>query len=222
MIVILFGAPGAGKGTQARYLGSRYGLERLATGDLLRAETAAGTKLGKAASRYISEGRLVPDDLVTAMVTSRMENRVSGNFLLDGFPRNLDQAEALSRFLGGAGAFVDLAVFLNIPASAAHARLSSRRICSHCGAVFNAATCPPKVEGVCDECGGNLISRQDDGDKTAARRFEVYERDTRPLVAFYKKEGICREVDATRSPEKVSEDISRHVDPIFGKEKEKA
>lgn len=211
MIFILLGAPGSGKGTQAKVLSAKYGFRHMATGDIFRSEMAAKTPLGLKASEYVKAGKLVPDQIVTEMVGGRLEFD-GGKYLLDGFPRTLDQAHALAAFLAPHKANIDLVAYLNLPSAEILKRLTSRRVCLACGEVYNTITRPPAVEGKCDKCGGDVIQREDDTDATVKRRLMVFEDLTHPLVAYYKAEQIFHEVDAAKSPEEVSAALSAVVD----------
>ncbi len=210
MIVILLGAPGSGKGTQSMRLADKYGFQHLATGDIFRSEIAQGTELGKKAQDYVKTGKLVPDAIVTEMVAARLDRRK--NYLLDGFPRNLEQAQALDEMLQRNGTKIDLVISLALPTAEAIKRLSSRRICAACAEVYSTLSRPPKVEGVCDKCGGKVIQREDDTEATAAKRMMVFEDLTQPLVAYYKAEQVFHEVDAAQSPEKVEAALSAVIE----------
>ncbi len=201
MRLILLGAPGAGKGTQSMRLVAKYGFTHLATGDIFRSEIARETALGKKAQDYVKKGKLVPDEIVTEMVAARLDK--SGDYLLDGFPRNLEQARSLAGLLRRNGAAIDLVCSLTLPAAEAINRMSSRCICSSCAAVYNARFRPTKVEGLCDTCGGKVIQREDDTEATAAKRLMVFEDLTQPLVAYYKAEQVFHEIDAAREPAQV-------------------
>lgn len=211
MIMILLGAPGSGKGTQAKVLSAKYGLRHLATGDIFRSEIAAGTPLGRKASEYVKSGKLVPDALVSEMVAGRLEFD-GGDTLLDGFPRTLEQAQSLAGFLAPHKAGVDLVAYLNLPRAEILKRLTSRRVCLACGEVYNVVTRPPAQEGRCDKCQGEVIQREDDSEATVLKRLMVFEDLTQPLVAYYKSENVFREIDADRSPEAVSADLSAMID----------
>ncbi len=214
MIIILIGAPGSGKGTQAAFLSERFGLTHLSTGDIFRSEISSKTPLGQQAAKYVSKGQLVPDSLVTEMVASRLSDPQGGRYLLDGFPRNLAQAQALSSLLSQKGAGVDSVFFLNLSSLEAIKRLTSRRLCGGCGEVYNVLSRPPQAEGKCDKCGKGLVVRDDDTEATSRKRLMVYEDLTRPLVAYYKTEGAFHEVDAARPPQDVSAQLGAIITPL--------
>ena len=201
MIVILLGAPGSGKGTQSMRLADKFGFTHLATGDIFRAEIAQGTDLGKKAQDYVKAGKLVPDAIVTEMVAARLDPK--GKYLLDGFPRNLEQAQSLDAILKKSGVAINFVGYLALPTAEAIRRMSSRRICASCAEVYNVISRPPKVEGVCDKCSGKVIQRVDDTEATAAKRLMVFDDLTHPLVAYYKAEQVFHEIDAAQPPEKV-------------------
>ncbi len=196
MNVVLLGPPGAGKGTLAVQLAQCLGVLHLSTGDLLRDEVARGTPLGRQAEGYMKRGELVPDEVVLAMVKERVNGE--RGVLLDGFPRTLAQARGLEAFLK-----VDKVVYLAISKEEVVRRLSSRRVCTRCGAVFNLVTQPPQQAERCDRCQGPLAVRPDDRPEVVARRYEVYERDSAPLVDYYRRQGLLVEVNAAQSPEAV-------------------
>ncbi len=213
MIVILLGAPGAGKGTQSRLLCEKYGFTHLATGDIFRSEIAAASELGQKAADYVKSGRLVPDSLVTEMVAGRL-NINGTKYLLDGFPRNLQQAQDLDKFLACRKASVTAVIFLNLAHSEAIKRLTSRRVCSKCAEVYNVLTRPPKISGQCDACSGEVVLRDDDSESTAKKRLMVFEELTEPLVAYYKAVRVLAEVDAARGLGEVSSDLSAVIDSM--------
>ncbi len=210
MIVILLGAPGSGKGTQAKILAGKYGFTHLSTGDIFRAEMAQKTALGQKAAEYVKSGKLVPDDIVTEMVAAKLEP--GRKYLLDGFPRNLAQAQALTSMLAPQRQNIDVVVFLNLPQGEAIKRLTSRRICAKCGEVYNTLTKPPKHDAKCDACGGEVVQRDDDSEATAKKRLMVFDDLTHPLVAYYKAEQVFHEVDASQAPEKVTTQLSGVID----------
>jgi adenylate kinase len=201
MNLILLGAPGAGKGTQGALLAERLGLSRLATGDLLRESVRAGTELGRAARRYMDAGELVPDDVILGLVREVMEqDRARGvaGFIFDGFPRTVPQAEALDQLLADVGEPLDAVVLLEVPDETIIRRLSGRRTCSRCGRVYNVFLEPPRQEGRCDACGGELVLRADDAADTVRRRLAVYREQTEPLIAYYRRRAAVAAVPADR------------------------
>jgi adenylate kinase len=210
VIVILLGAPGSGKGTQSMRLADKFGFIHLATGDILRAEAAQGTELGKKAEGYMKAGKLVPDAIVIEMVAGKIAS--GGNYLLDGFPRTIEQAQGLDQILKQAGSVINLVVYMTLPVAEAIKRMSSRRICSNCAEVYNTISRPTKAEGVCDKCSGKVIQRADDTEATAQKRLMVFEDQTHPLVAYYKGEQILKEVDANRAPEAVEAALSAVIE----------
>lgn len=210
MIVILLGMPGSGKGTQSKRLADRYGFQHLATGDIFRAEIAQKTAIGTKAQDYLKNGKLVPDSIVIEMVAGKIET--GGNYLLDGFPRTIEQAQGLAEMLKRVGSAVDLVVFLTLPKEEAIRRMASRRTCANCGEVYNVISRPPKADGVCDKCSGQVVQREDDSEATAVKRLMVFEDLTHPLVAYYKSEAAFQEVDASQSPEKVEAALSAVID----------
>lgn len=217
MIIILIGAPGSGKGTQSALLCERFGLKHLSTGDIFRAEMAAKTSIGLKAAEFVNSGKLVPDSIVTEMVAMKLDDAKTGRYLLDGFPRNLEQAQNLSSALSRQGAGVDLVIFLNLSQAEAINRLTSRRLCGACGEVFNVISRPPKVEGKCDKCGKDQVQREDDTEATARKRLMVYEDLTRPLVAYYKAEQVLQEVDGGNRPETVAEGLAGMLSPLLAR-----
>ncbi len=206
MIVILLGVPGSGKGTQSQRLAAKHGFRHLATGDIFRAEMAANTELGKKAQGYVKGGKLVPDAIVIEMVAGKIER--GGRYLLDGFPRTVDQAQGLDQILKKSASQIDLVISLTLPTSEAVKRMTSRRICKNCASVYNIKTSPPKAEGVCDKCGGPVIQREDDLETTAQKRLMVFEDQTQPLVSYYKGEQLLKEVNANRPPEVVEAELT--------------
>ncbi len=211
MIVVLFGAPGSGKGTQAKAVASRFGLTHLSTGDIFRSEIAAKSAIGLKAQEFVKNGKLVPDDLVTEMVSGRLDLD-GGRYLLDGFPRNIEQGQSFSNALAKEGKAVTLAVLLKLSNQEAMKRLTARRVCPKCEAVFNVLSRKPKTEGVCDSCQGDLIQRVDDTPETASKRLMVFEDLTQPLVSLYRSEGVFQEVDAGRPAEDVTESLAKLID----------
>ncbi len=211
MRLVLLGPPGAGKGTQAKELSKRHGLVHVATGDIFRWNVKHETELGKIAQSYMEKGDLVPDDVVVRMVVERLE-RIEGGFILDGFPRTVPQAVALEENLEKLERPLTAAVYFHIEEEIAVKRISGRRSCSNCGTPYNVEFDPPRVEGVCDVCGGELVQRADDREETVRRRFEVYEQSTTPLRHFYAERDLLREIDADGEGEEVARRLEDSLD----------
>lgn len=196
MRVLLVGAPGAGKGTQAKLLKERLSAPHISSGDLLRDAVRRGTDLGMKAKAYMERGQLVPDSLLIGAMRERLRRSdCSHGFLLDGFPRTVRQAEALEEVLGELATRLDAVVTIDVPEDALVARLSGRRTCRGCGALFHVVLDPPTAEGVCDRCGGELFQREDDREETIRERLAVYERATKPLLHWYQSRGTVAVVD---------------------------
>lgn len=207
MNIILLGCPGAGKGTQAKILAEKYGLKHIATGDLFRAEIAAKTPLGLKVADYLRNGTLVPDNVVVEMVAGKLDGSSQTGYILDGFPRTLDQAQALDGVLKRAGQRIDAVAYINMNESEVVKRLTSRRSCSKCGALYNLLTKPPKNDMKCDIDGADVIQREDDSEATVKKRLLVYNDLTAPLITFYKSEVPFFEVDGSQSIETVTKDL---------------
>jgi adenylate kinase len=202
MNVVLLGAPGAGKGTQARKMIDTYGIPQISTGDILRAAVAAGTELGLEAKRYMDAGELVPDEVVIGLVKSRLgEPDTEKGFILDGFPRTTAQAEALDIELDSLGKSIDAAIAITVDPEVIVKRLTSRRVCKVCGAITNDA------EPACPKCGGELYQRDDDNETTVRNRLDVYERSTAPLIDYYGGKGVLHEIDGDRPVDAVFADV---------------
>ncbi len=211
MIIVMLGAPGAGKGTQARRLAEQRGMRHISTGDLLRDAVAQGTELGRRADEYMSGGRLVPDQVVLGLVEEVLEDDAAGDVILDGFPRTVPQAEGLDELLSRRDLSLGCVVYIDITMEEAVRRLSSRVSCVDCGAVYNLSWKPPKKEGVCDKCGGRLARRADDEPEAIERRFREYEDATAPLTDYYRSQDVLRTVHVTGT----SEDVPTQVDGII-------
>lgn len=191
MRVVLLGPPGAGKGTQGEGLARRLGLPRLATGDILREAVRAETEIGREAQRHMDRGDLVPDEVVTRIVVEALRRpEAARGFVLDGFPRTIAQAQALEDELRSLGTELDAVVYFDVPERELVRRSTGRRICPSCGATYNVYSSPPKTAGVCDHCGGALVTRSDDDEATLRRRLRVYEQSTAPLVDRYRQSGV--------------------------------
>ncbi len=204
-VIVLFGPPGAGKGTQAEILARRLNLLHISTGDLLRDELARGTELGKLAKSYMESGELVPDEVVARMVAAKLSKNRGA--VLDGFPRTVNQAEILQTLLAERNVGVTAVVEMQVADETVVRRLSSRYICSVCQTPYNLTTNPPKVEGVCDRCGGRLYQREDDRPETVMRRLRVYREQTEPVVEYYRRKGVLVSVEAEGPVEEVTEKI---------------
>lgn len=209
MNLILLGCPGAGKGTQSSAICQRFNLAHISTGDIFREEIGWKTELGGRVAEYVNSGRLVPDALVLESVTGKLDGPRPQNegFLLDGFPRTLEQAEALDGYLKGSNKKIDAVIFLDINEEVVIKRLMDRRNCPKCGLVYNLTTNPPKKEGVCDKCQGPLNLRNDDAPATVSRRIMVYRDLTQPLVAYYRANYVFHEVNGAADPREVTEKI---------------
>ena len=208
MYIILLGAPGAGKGTQAVNIARKLNLTHIASGDLFRQALEQGTKLGTQAKSYMEKGELVPDGITTQMVLERLSAPDSeAGVILDGFPRNLEQAEALDEALAGQNKAIDKVVSIKVPAEELLRRLSGRWVCRHCQAVYNIIESPPKVRGKCDKCGGELYQRPDDTAETVKKRLEVYFVQTAPLIDYYRQRGKLLEIDGEGSVDEVTQKI---------------
>jgi adenylate kinase len=214
--LILLGPPGAGKGTQAKRLEQSRGLVQLATGDMLRAAVAQGTQYGKQAKAVMARGDLVSDDIVVAIIAERLEQPdVKGGFVLDGFPRNVAQAEALDAMLGSKALKLDAAIEMKVEVEALVERISGRFSCASCGKGYHDRFDRPKVAEVCDVCGGTeFVRRADDNEATVRSRLEVYDRQTAPLVEYYRKQGILRTIDGMAAIDEVTRELEEVLDRL--------
>ncbi len=209
MRVILLGAPGSGKGTQAERLSEEANLAHIASGDLFRQAEKDGTELGKLAKSYMEKGLLVPDEITIRMVMDRIASLESGQgFLLDGFPRTIEQAQALDKALAGEKKAIDKAVYIKVSNEELLRRLSGRWICRQCQTPYHMVSSPPKVAGKCDRCGGELYQRADDTRETAEKRLEVYFNQTSPLINYYQKEGKLAEINGEQDIGEVSKELA--------------
>lgn len=208
MKIIMLGAPGAGKGTQAKKIAAKYNIPHISTGDIFRANIKNGTELGKKAKTYMDQGLLVPDELVVDLVVDRVNQEDCENgYVLDGFPRTIPQAEALTKALAAMGQKVDYAIDVDVPDENIVRRMSGRRACVGCGATYHIVYAPTQKEGICDTCGGELILRDDDKPETVQKRLNVYHEQTQPLIDYYTEAGILRTVDGTVDIEDVFQSI---------------
>ncbi len=212
MNFVFLGMPGAGKGTQAKIISKKYDIPHISTGDILREAVANKTELGLKAKKYMDEGALVPDELVVSLVEERLKQPdCEKGFILDGFPRNVEQAKVLEDMLSRIDKNLDAVFFFSLKEDVVVKRLTARRVCSKCGAVYNMLYNPPKVEGVCDLCGGKLIIRDDDKEEVVRNRLVTYNKETAPVITFYMKKGILHTIDASLSVEEVTKEIEKHI-----------
>ena len=210
MKIIMLGAPGAGKGTQAKKIADLCKIPHISTGDIFRANIKQGTELGKKAKSYMDAGELVPDELVCDLVVDRIQqDDCTKGYILDGFPRTIPQAEALTSALNAIEQKMEYALNIDVPDENIIHRMAGRRSCVGCGATYHVEFNPPKVEGVCDICGEKLVLRDDDKPETVTNRLNVYHEQTQPLIDYYEKQGIVYTMDGTQSMDKVFEDIRK-------------
>jgi adenylate kinase len=208
MNIILLGPPGAGKGTQAKMLVDRYGIPQISTGDILRANLKAQTELGLEAKKYMDAGKLVPDEVVIGIINNRIqEPDCEKGYMLDGFPRTVAQAEALDKILAENKSGIDHVISIEVPNDELMGRLTGRRTCRQCGAGYHVMFDPPKVEGVCDKCGGELYQRDDDNAETVGNRLKVYDEQTQPLIDYYEKKGLLRPINGVGKIDEIFERI---------------
>ena len=213
MKIIMLGAPGAGKGTQAEKIAEKYQIPHISTGDIFRANISDNTALGKKAKEYMDQGLLVPDELVVDLVVDRIHQAdcVKG-YILDGFPRTIPQAECLDKALAEMGSSLTCAIDVDVPDEAIIRRMSGRRACPHCGATYHVEYAAPVKEDICDKCGSELIHRDDDKPETVKKRLDVYHHQTQPLLAYYRDKGMLKVVDGTKE----LEDVFHSVEEILG------
>lgn len=199
MKIVMLGAPGAGKGTQAKMIADKYGVPHVSTGDIFRANIKEGTDLGKEAKSYMDKGLLVPDELTVKILLDRVSKEDCANgYVLDGFPRTIPQAEVLDEALSKLGDKIDYAINVDVPDENIITRMSGRRACLKCGATYHIEHIPPKKEGICDRCGSELILRDDDKPETVKNRLDVYHKQTQPLIDFYQNKNVLKSVDGTQ------------------------
>lgn len=218
MKIVLLGAPGSGKGTQGKRLVERYAIPQISTGDLLRSAVAADSPLGREAKTYMNAGQLVPDEVVLGMLRERLaQSDVANGFILDGYPRNRAQAEALDGVLAEIGQPLDVALLIDVDLDTLKKRLLGRLTCAGCGAVFNTYTNPPKTEGVCDYCGGELQHRADDNEETISARLDVYEAQTKPLIDYYAARDELIRVPGLGEIDQIFGNIVTDIDARLGR-----
>ncbi len=215
MNIILMGPPGAGKGTQAELLKARFPIPHISTGDIFRDAVNQGSELGQEAQKYMSSGQLVPDEITTAIVKERITQAdCEPGFLLDGFPRTTAQAQALDQSLAELGKKVDLAINIDVPTELLIERLSGRISCQECKRVYNLNFNPPREQGKCDSCGGELVQRNDDRGETVVKRLEVYNQQTRPLLQYYEAQGVLFNIEGSRGSSQVFADIQEKLESL--------
>jgi len=214
MKLVLLGAPGAGKGTQCKYIVERYDLLHLSSGDILRQERAEGTELGKKAQGYMDSGELVPDEIIIEMMVKAIDKAPAAGFILDGFPRTVNQAEELDKALAAREQQIDIVLNLQIDDNVVIKRITGRRSCPTCGAVYHIENLKPKNDNKCDFDGTELVQRPDDTEQVLANRLQTYHRQTEPLVDYYKKNGTVYDLDADRNPDDVKASIFEKLDAL--------
>ena len=210
MKIVMLGAPGAGKGTQAKMIAEKYSIPHISTGDIFRANIKEGTPLGLEAKSYMDQGKLVPDELTVKILLDRVaKDDCKNGYVLDGFPRTIPQANVLKEALDAQNDKIDYAINVDVPDENIVRRMSGRRACVTCGATYHIEHVPPKKEGICDKCGSNLILRDDDKPETVLNRLKIYHEQTQPLIDFYNNEGILKEVDGTIDVKDAFENITK-------------
>ena len=212
MIWLIFGAPGSGKGTQSYMLSEKYGFKHLSTGDMFRKHLKEETELGKEAKSFMDKGNLVPDHLVTAMVAQELKGNKDQDFILDGFPRTLDQTKGLEKICSEEDMEIKGVLYLNVPDEDIIKRLSGRRVCESCGAVYHVESKPEAKTGVCDVCQGSVVQRKDDTKDVIEHRLNVYKGSTEPLMAYYKEKGLIYEVDGLGE----TQDVFKRLEGVIG------
>lgn len=213
MKIVMLGAPGAGKGTQADKIAEKYNIPHISTGDIFRSNIKAGTELGKKAKSFIDQGLLVPDEVTIGMLLDRIhEADCENGYILDGFPRTIPQAESLTAALEENGEAIDFALDVEVPDANIVNRMAGRRACLKCGATYHIQFAAPKKEGICDKCGSELVLRDDDKPETVQKRLEIYHDQTHPLIEYYEKKGVLHTVDGTQT----MEDVFKNITDILG------
>lgn len=213
MKIVMLGAPGAGKGTQADKIAEKYNIPHISTGDIFRSNIKAGTELGKKAKSFIDQGLLVPDEVTIGMLLDRIhEADCENGYILDGFPRTIPQAESLTAALKENGEAIDFALDVEVPDANIVNRMAGRRACLKCGATYHTEFAAPKKEGICDKCGSELVLRDDDKPETVQKRLEIYHDQTHPLIEYYEKKGVLHTVDGTQT----MEDVFKNITDILG------
>ena len=213
MKLILLGAPGAGKGTQAEILSAKLGIPTISTGNMLRAAIQEGTPTGLEAKSYMDAGKLVPDEVIIGIITERVaQDDCKNGYILDGFPRTIPQAESLTEALAANGEAIDFALNVDVPDANIVNRMAGRRACLKCGATYHIQFAAPKKEGICDKCGSELVLRDDDKPETVQKRLEIYHDQTHPLIEYYEKKGVLHTVDGTQT----MEDVFKNITDILG------
>ncbi len=217
MNLILLGPPGAGKGTQAQMIVERYHIPQISTGDILRAAVKEGTTLGKQAKAFMDQGQLVPDKVVIGIIDERLRaSDCNPGFILDGFPRTIPQAEVLQTILTQIGKSIDHVINIEVDSEELVRRLTGRRTCKNCGAMFHLFSYPPREEGICDRCGGTLYQREDDKEEAIRTRLKEYERQTAPLIQYYRLQNTLRPIQGVGGQAQIFERIARHLDRMPG------
>jgi adenylate kinase len=214
MRIVLLGAPGAGKGTQCKRIVDKFGLSHLSSGDILRQQRSAGTELGKKAETYMDSGELVPDDVIVEMMADAIERAPKAGFVLDGFPRTVNQASKLDKWLASNNEKIDLVLNLKIDDEAVVQRMAGRRSCPECGAVYHVENLKPKAEGICDNDGTDLIQRPDDSPEVVANRLETYHMQTEPVVDYYRGNNTVCEIDAGKNVDEASALVFEELDAL--------
>jgi len=214
MRVVLLGAPGAGKGTQCKRIVARYGISHLSSGDILRQNRAEGTELGRKAQSYMDSGGLVPDELIVEMMTDAIINDAAAGFVLDGFPRTVNQAQELDKALAADGEKIEMVLNLTIDDETIMDRMAGRRSCPKCGAVYHIINLKPKVEGICDNDGAELIQRLDDSPEVVANRLKTYHEQTEPVVGYYRQNNAVYDIDASREADEASASVFEKLDAV--------